>query len=121
MKRAIVVACALVACASVVRADAIAGPPACPPGAVARSSHAGQWCEPAPCASDADCSEAGGSCQEWRVCTRVFSITPGGLRPRPAPPEDTTLVVGTCAPSAACNGTEEPPPQTAGVPHDPPP
>lgn len=103
----------IVACVGVARADAIAGPPACPPGARGASAHEGEWCEPWPCTSDAECE--GGRCVRWRVCTRVASVTPGGLRARPVPPEPRTLVVGTCDPARACDGTEEPPPPVVGT------
>lgn len=96
----------------VAHADAIDGPPACPPGARGDSAHEGQWCEPWPCTADAECD--GGRCVPWRVCTRVATVVPGGLRPTEPPPEPRTLVVATCAPSAACTGTEEPPPPTVG-------
>ena len=101
-----------------VRADAIEGPPACPPGARGRSSHSGTWCEAAPCASDADCSDVGGHCRPWRVCTRRASIPMGGhaamREPAPAPFE-IDLVVGSCEPTRACRGDEEPPPPIAGT------
>lgn len=100
------------------RADAIDGPPACPPGAVGRSSHSGQWCEPAVCASDADCASTGGHCRAYRVCTRHASIPPGGLgqfRDPPPSPDEVDVVVGSCEPAAACRGDEEPPPPTAGT------
>lgn len=99
------------------RADAIEGPPACPRGARRRSSHAGQWCEVASCASDADCADGGGHCRAYRVCTRHASIPPGGrgaFRDPPPPPFEVDLVVGSCEPSAACRGDEEPPPISAG-------
>jgi MYXO-CTERM domain-containing protein len=99
-------------------ADAIDGPPACPPGARGRSSHSGQWCEVAACASDADCADAGGHCRAYRVCTRHASIPPGGLgafRDPPPPPYEVDLVVGSCEPALACRGDEEPPPPSAGT------
>jgi len=41
-------------------ADAIMGPPDdCAPGAVGRSSHAGQWCAPTTCTADAECAALG--------------------------------------------------------------
>ncbi len=99
-------------------ADAIEGPPACPPGARGESSHAGQWCVAAPCASDADCAGDGGSCRPWRVCTRHAAIPPGGLgafQTPPPPPREIDLVVGSCETARACRGDEEPPPTTAGA------
>lgn len=101
-----------------VRADAIDGPPACPPGAIGRSSHSGQWCEAAPCTTDADCGEDGGHCRPWRVCTRRASIPVGGLgqfRDPPPPPNEIDLVVGSCEPARACRGDEEPPPPAPGT------
>jgi hypothetical protein len=101
---------------SVARGDAIDPAPACPPGAQGASSHAGHWCVPWPCTSDAECR--GGACRRWRVCTRVSDVPIGGLRMfRPGEPtsHEETLVVGTCDPSRACTGTEEPPPPTAGT------
>jgi MYXO-CTERM domain-containing protein len=100
------------------RADAIDGPPACPPGARGRSSHSGQWCEVAACASDADCADAGGHCRAYRVCTRHAAIPPGGhgaFRDPPPPPYEVELVVGSCEPARACRGDEEPGPPMAGA------
>lgn len=102
----------------VARADAIEGPPACPLGARGRSSHSGQWCEAAPCASDADCADAGGHCRAYRVCTRHASIPAGGhgaFRDPPPPPYEVDLVVGSCEPARACRGDEEPGPPMAGA------
>ena len=98
-------------------ADVVDGPPACPPGALGRSSHAGTWCEAAPCATDADCSEGGGSCRAWRVCTRRASIPLGGhagLREPAPPPYQAELVVGRCDPARACRGDEEASPPAVG-------
>lgn len=97
---------------AVAHADAIDGPPACPPGSRGDAAHEGQWCEPWPCTSDAECG--GGRCVPWRVCTRVASVVPGGRWAEPPPAQPRTLVVGTCDPSRACTGTEEPPPPTVG-------
>lgn len=95
------------------RADAISGPPACPPGARGAASHAGQWCAPWPCTSDTECE--GGTCRDWRVCTRPAMVHPGGLGGIDRPPSRMELVVGTCDPAVACTGTEEPPPVFAGT------
>lgn len=111
MSRVFIFACVL-ALPSAALADAIDGPPACPPGARGMSSHAGQWCVAAPCASDSECHD-GATCRPWRVCVRTIEMPFGGRRafaadePRTHPVE---LVVGTCAPDAACTGLEEPPP-----------
>jgi hypothetical protein len=94
-------------------ADAIDGPPACPPGARGYSAHAGQWCVPWTCTADADCGGQA-ACRPWRVCTRESDVVPGGMRPEPSPPQRMTLVVGTCDPAAACRGDEEPPPEVVG-------
>src|SRR5205809_169753 len=96
------------------RADAISGPPACPPGAQGRSAHEGEWCVAWPCESDATCG-AGARCTAWRVCTRTSDVVPGGLRPTTPPAEPRELVVGTCAAGAGCRGDEEPPPPTVGT------
>lgn len=101
------------ATAGVARADAISGPPACPPGAMGRSAHAGEWCVPWTCAPGVDCA-GGATCKPWRVCTRASDVVPGGLRPEPAPPERMELVVGTCDPADNCRGDEEPPPMMVG-------
>jgi len=102
------------------RADAISGPPACPPGSRGQSSHSGQWCAPATCTDDTQCSPAA-TCRPWRVCTRASDVELGGLRPRPEPPVRMQLVVGTCDPSANCRGDEEPPPSLVGKLLDGPP
>jgi hypothetical protein len=96
-------------------ADAIDQAPACPPGARGVSSHAGIRCHPAACTNDADC-EGRGVCRPWRVCTIRSSVPPGGLGGFNQPPRDEELVVGTCEPSAACRGDEEPPPPMVGTP-----
>ena len=98
----------------VARADAIEGPPACPEGSRGASSHAGTWCEPAPCTSDAACGE-GQRCVPWRVCTRVSDVQPGGRGGYDRPPVERTLVVGSCPRERACRGDEEPPPPIAGT------
>lgn len=96
-----------------VRADAIDGPPACPPGARGESAHAGVWCVPWTCTNDETCGPSA-KCRPWRVCTRASDVTPGGLRAEPPAPERMQLVVGTCDPSLACRGDEEPPPALVG-------
>jgi len=94
-------------------ADAISGPPACPPGTRGQSWHSGQWCAPATCTDDAACGPSA-TCRPWRVCTRDSDVEPGGLRPHPAPPVRMQLVVGTCDPASKCRGDEEPPPPLVG-------
>lgn len=113
MRLVLLLMMALMLPSSVANADAIEGPPACPPGSRGGSAHEGQWCEPWTCESDAECD--GGRCVPWRVCTRVASVVPGGLWPEPPPARPRTLVVGTCDPARACTGTEEPPPPTVGT------
>jgi len=98
---------------TIVRADAISGPPACPPGSRGRSSHAGQWCEPWTCTADDTCGAAA-KCRPWRVCTKASDVEPGGMRAEPAPPMRMQLVVGTCDPALGCRGDEEPPPLLVG-------
>lgn len=93
------------------RADAIEGPPACPPGSVGRSAHEGQWCVPALC--DAGCGE-GETCAARRVCVQTARVIPGGLRPREPDPEPRELVVAVCPADSTCTGDEEPPPPTVG-------
>lgn len=95
------------------RADAIAGPPACPPGSRGQSSHSGQWCAPATCTADSECGPAA-TCRPWRVCTRDSDVELGGLRAGPEPPVRMQMVVGTCDPASKCRGDEEPPPQLVG-------
>jgi MYXO-CTERM domain-containing protein len=102
----------LVLPASLASADAVDGPPACPPGARGRSAHEGQWCVPATC--DAGC-EAGERCEDRRVCVQTASVIPGGLRPTTPPPQPRELVVATCDAASACTGMEEPPPPTVGT------
>lgn len=114
LSRLLVVGVIMGAAMPAARADAISPPPACPPGSQGRSSHAGEWCEPAACQSDSDCSKLGGSCRPWRVCTRAAKAQHGGLRGFDRPPMDVTLAVGSCAPDEACRGDEEPPPPTIG-------
>src|SRR5262245_24276665 len=92
---------ASLAFAGVARADAIEGPPACPPGARGESAHEGQWCVPASC--EIGC-EAGERCEDRRVCTRVASVIPGGLRPEVPPAEPRELVVATCDATSECTG-----------------
>ncbi|MBW2525160.1 MAG: hypothetical protein JRI23_13335 [Deltaproteobacteria bacterium] len=97
-------------------ADALPPPPACPPGARGKTTHAGPRCAPAPCTSDADCKEQeiGGSCKPWRVCTRSTEVPPH-RRGRPGgTPTVEQVVVGSCAPAHKCSGDEEPPPPTVG-------
>jgi hypothetical protein len=128
-KTACRLALALCACAPwlsalPVRADAIDPPPACPPGTRGRTSHAGQWCEAQPCAVDADCAprnavdrilQPGPSrCRPWRVCVRTADVARGGDYGN-APHHAEDLVVGSCDPSAACDGTERPQPPTHGT------
>ncbi len=95
------------------RADAIDGPPACPPGTRGRSAHEGRWCEPEPCTDDAACGE-GSACRAWRVCTQTSMVEPGGLRARPEPAAPRELAVASCDVAEACRGDEEPPPPTVG-------
>jgi MYXO-CTERM domain-containing protein len=72
------------------------------------------------CETDESCERTPGTtCQEWRVCTferevTVYSHRRGGrmdsgLGTEPATVER-TFVVGTCDPSEACMGLEEPAP-----------
>lgn len=77
-----------------VHADAIMGPPDdCVPGAVGRSSHAGQWCTTTTCNADTDCAgmaerEAmwgGGerhtyACRVIDLCVRTETYNLGGRR-----------------------------------------
>lgn len=108
----ILVLASLLILPSAALADAIGSPPACPPGARGASSHAGQWCVAAPCAADSEC-RGGATCRPWRVCVRTIDMPFGRRRafddgaPHTQPVD---LVVGTCAPTAACTGLEEPPP-----------
>lgn len=99
----VLVGAVLMVLPAVVRADAIMGPMPCPPGARGRASHAGTWCEPHTCTTDDQCGAAA-KCREWRVCTRLSDVMPGGLRAEPVESVRMTLVVDTCAPEAACNG-----------------
>jgi hypothetical protein len=111
----------LVGSASVARADAIEGPPACPPGSSGRSSHHGQWCEPAVCDAEAAC-EGGARCTSFRVCTRGSLVPPNHRLIDPAAvPVRMEMVIGTCDPAEACTGLEEPPPPTIGAMIDEPP
>jgi hypothetical protein len=96
------------------RADAIDGPPACPPGTVGRSAHEGRWCVPSPCTDDSGCRD-GATCRAWRVCSQTAMVVPGGLRPDDPPPEPRELAVASCPVEAACDGTGEPPPPTVGT------
>jgi hypothetical protein len=107
---------ALLTGAATAQADAIPPPPACPPGSRGASSHAGQWCAPAPCARDGDCTQPETQCRPWRVCTRTYSVPRGGRRGFQSPPQDEDLVVASCAPEEACSGQDEPPPPTSGSP-----
>ena len=111
----VVVACvvALVVSHPTARADAIEGPPACPPGTVGRSAHEGRWCVPSPCVDDSGCRD-GAVCRPWRVCAQTAMVTPGGLRPVEPPPEPRELAVASCAVEEGCDGTTEPPPPTVG-------
>jgi hypothetical protein len=97
----------------VVRADAISGPPACPPGARGESAHSGEWCVPWRCTQDGECGP-GHVCRPWRVCTRASDVLPGGLHGRDDGPERMEMVMGTCAASERCRGDEEPPPPLVG-------
>ena len=65
------------AAAGEARADSIAPRPACPPGSLGRSSHAGQWCAAAPCTADSDCKRKGDTCKKWRVCEQAAMATHG--------------------------------------------
>jgi len=106
---------ALVGIACGAAADAIESPPACPPGATGQSSHSGTYCAATPCTTDAECTESGRTCAEWRVCTRSASVMQGGRRIGPPTTFTALEVVGTCAPSANCRGDEEPPPPVVGT------
>lgn len=99
--------------ASGARADAISPAPACPPGSLGRSSHAGQWCAAAPCTEDTDCKREGHSCKKWRVCQQAAMVSHNRRRPHSS---RMVQVISTCAPRAACKGDEEPPPPLVGKP-----
>ena len=94
------------------RGDAIAPAPACPPGSQGQSSHAGQWCAPAPCKADSDCKVEGVNCRRWRVCVRETTVSHNRRRPTLRQQD---VVVGTCPPGKACKGDEEPPPPQVGT------
>lgn len=103
-------------------ADSIGLPEACPPGSQGSSSHAGSWCVPWECWGIGECEaeEHGGRpahCQALRVCTEaraIFQGSPSGMAyGPPQPPLEIDMVVETCAPDGACDGTGDRAP-TAG-------
>lgn len=101
---------ALLILASRAAADDIGPPPeTCPPGALGHSEHAGEWCVPTECATDADCTEAGLrrqgfhyppdgplTCREVALCVVEEQYTLGGLRPDPAPTATRRIARGAC-------------------------
>jgi hypothetical protein len=110
---------ALLAGSRTASADAIMGPPEdCAPGAIGRSSHAGQWCTPTTCNEDADCAALGereaiygGSvnvytCGAIDLCVRTETYQPGGRRgyvENEALP--TREIASSCTPSCEAPGT----------------
>jgi hypothetical protein len=114
-------ALALVAGSRTASADAIMGPPDdCAPGAIGRSSHAGQWCTPTTCNEDADCAALsdrqaiyGGpvnvyTCGAIDLCVRTETYQPGGrgafLR-GPDEPLPTREIATSCTPGCEAPGT----------------
>jgi MYXO-CTERM domain-containing protein len=118
----------VLAASSTAFADAIEGPPECPPGARGVSSHSGARCVAAPCATDSDCGSGmddyqyrgwgGAVCRPYRVCSRTSSVRPGGrgaFGPNPPPPHDELHVTHSCEISAGCTGDDRPPVHTVGT------
>ena len=89
-------------------ADEIPAPPAsCPPGSVAHSEHAGQWCAATTCTSDADCTPEAPVCREVALCVVQEEYALGGNLPADPPPLRTRRVArGECAGGACPAGGE---------------
>lgn len=69
----------LLLCAATAHADAVPPPPAdCPDGSHGRTGHAGPWCNPTTCTTDADCREEGTSCREAALCVTTQEYRMGG-------------------------------------------
>jgi hypothetical protein len=111
---------ALLTWSATLSADMVSWPAACPPGSKGESSHDGAWCTAAPCRSNRDCEDSNVECRSWRVCTQTFSVQPRGRGASDGPPRDREEVVSSCAPQGGCDGSNEPPPQTAGKPRSTP-
>lgn len=105
---------ALLGARGAAHADAIMPPRGdCAPGAVGRSSHAGQWCTPTTCNADADCrslaereSMFGGgdhtyTCRAIDLCVRTETYQLGGRRRVDDPSENTGTreIASSCTPS----------------------
>lgn len=98
------------------RADAVAAPPDdCPVGALGETSHAGTWCAPTTCTSDATCEAQHGGwggevrtlvCRPAGLCVRSEQYDPGGLRAEGEVVRLTrTVVEGACGGDADCTGS----------------
>jgi len=102
-------------------ADAIMGPPEdCVPGAVGRSSHAGQWCTTTTCNADTDCAGMADreamsgrgerhtyACRAIDLCVRSETYQLGGRRRSddPASNTGTREIASSCTPSCAAPGS----------------
>jgi|GEM_PF-5694684 len=102
-------------------ADAIMGPPEdCVPGAVGRSSHAGQWCTTTTCNADADCAGMADreamsgrgerhtyACRAIDLCVRSETYQLGGRRSYTDPARNTGTreIASSCTPSCAAPGS----------------
>ncbi len=102
-------------------ADAIMGPPEdCVPGAIGRSSHAGQWCTTTTCNADADCAGIADreamsgrgerhnyTCRAIDLCVRSETYQLGGRRSYTDPARNTGTreIASSCTPSCAAPGS----------------
>lgn len=60
-------------------ADVVPSPPTdCPNGSHGRTGHAGPWCNPTTCTTDADCREEGTACREAALCVETEEYRMGG-------------------------------------------
>ena len=60
-------------------ADAVPSPPTnCPDGSHGRTGHAGPWCNPPSCTTDADCREEGTTCRDAALCVETEQYRMGG-------------------------------------------
>lgn len=79
MTRSLLAACLLLALPTTALADVVPSPPTdCRDGSHGRTGHAGPWCNPTTCTTDADCREEGTTCREAALCVQTQEYSVGG-------------------------------------------